>query len=411
VLEAGRDYVEHSYSDALQQGGQILSVGNPTRVPALPPDQAASILLITGTAGGVNYDGFASVYLDPANHAGVVRTYLPELRSYMAGLGISAPTDAALVARFQALPLPDRQVFLYRVYFTELKETGIDYNNPDSPRFQSYQRGFDAVARLFPESGTPGAKGGDVLLDGKPLETQAQGNITILAPYGRIAVGSDLAAISSGGGIVTRRGGDIALMADQNIDLFTSRVFTLQGGDITMWTSNGSITAGAGSKTSVLSAPLSYVTSPDGVITINVFGLQTGAGIGVLDALQGTDPNRKRSRLDLIAPRGEVNAGDAGIRVIGDLNIAAQVVVGVENIQVTGSAVGVPKVTQVNVAALTSASQLTQAAAKEGLGPAAAPRTTVQDLPSIITVEVVGYETTDKTPGAPEDKKKERKGK
>jgi hypothetical protein len=409
VLEAGRDYVEHSYSDALQQGGEILSVGNPTRVPALPPDQAASILLITGTAGGVNYDGFASVYLDPANHAGVVRTYLPELRSYMAGLGISAPTDAALVARFQSLPLPDRQVFLYRVYFTELKETGIDYNNPDSPRFQSYQRGFDAVARLFPGSGKPGAKGGDVLLDGKPFETQAQGNITVLAPYGRIAVGSELASISSGGGIVTRRGGDIQLMADQNIDLFTSRVFTLQGGDITMWTSNGSITAGAGSKTSVLSAPLSYVTSPEGVVTVNVFGLQTGAGIGVLDALQGDDPNRKRSRLDLIAPRGEVNAGDAGIRVIGDLNIAAQVVVGVENIQVTGSAVGVPKVTQVNVAALTSASQLTQAAAKEGLGPAAAPRTTVQDLPSIITVEVVGYETTDKTPGAADEKKKDRK--
>jgi len=250
-----------------------------------------------------------------------------------------------------------------------------------------------------------------VLLDGKPLETQAAGDITVLAPYGRIAVGSELVTSSSAGGIVTRRGGDIRMMSDLNIDLFTSRVFTLQGGDITMWTSNGSITAGAGSKTSVLSAPLTYVTSVDGVVTVDVFGLQTGAGIGVLDALQGTDPNRKRSRLDLIAPRGEVNAGDAGIRVIGDLNIAAQVVVGVENIQVTGSAVGVPKVTAVNVAALTSASQLTQAATKEGVGPAAAPKTNVQDLPSIITVEVVGYETTEKTPGASEEKKKERKGK
>jgi hypothetical protein len=42
---------------------------------------------------------------------------------------------------------------------------------------------------------------------------------------------------------------------------------------------------------------------------------------------------------------------------------------------------------------------------------AAAPKTNVQDLPSIVTVEVVGYETTEKTPGAPEDRKKERKGK
>src|SRR5262249_33503790 len=155
----------------------------------------------------------------------------------------------------------------------------------------------------------------------------------------------------------------------------------LQGGDITMWTSNGSITAGAGSKTSVLSAPLTYVTSVDGVVSVNVFGLQTGAGIGVLDALQGTDPHRKRSRLPVIAPRGEVSAGAGGTGRTGDLNIAARGGVGGENIRVPGSAVGVPKVTAVNVAARTSASQLTQAASKEGGGPAAAPRTAVQDLP------------------------------
>jgi len=47
---------------------------------------------------------------------------------------------------------------------------------------------------------------------------------------------------------------------------------------------------------------------------------------------------------------------------------------------------------------------------KEGVGLAAAPKTNVQDLPSIVTVEIVGYERTDKTPGAPEDRKKERKG-
>ena len=103
-------------------------------------------------------------------------------------------------------------------------------------------------------------------------------------------------------------------------------MFTLQGGDILMWTSDGSITAGAGSKTSVFYAPLRYTISADGVLQIDAFGLQTGAGIGVLDALQNAG-DRPRSRLDLIAPKGEVNAGDAGIRVVGDLNIAAQVVV------------------------------------------------------------------------------------
>jgi filamentous hemagglutinin len=195
------------------------------------------------------------------------------------------------------------------------------------------------------------------------------------------------------GGVVTRKGGDVRIMADQNIDLFTARVFTLQGGDITMWTTNGSITAGSGSKTAVFNVPLGYVMSADGVVKVDAFGLQTGSGIGVLDAIQNAG-ERKKSRLDLIAPRGEVNAGDAGIRVIGDINLAALTVVGVENISVSGSAAGVPKVEAPNLGAMTTASQVSAAATKEGVGPEARPRTTAADLPSIITVEVVGYETT-----------------
>jgi hypothetical protein len=250
------------------------------------------------------------------------------------------------------------------------------------------------VATLFTRdpSNLPGGGLGSVLLDGKSLETQANGDIAVLAPYGRIAVGTEVADSGGKGGIVTRRGGSIRMMADGNIDLFTSRVFTLQGGDILMWTSDGSITAGAGSKTSVFYAPLRYTISTDGVLQIDAFGLQTGAGIGVLDALQNAG-DRARSRLDLIAPKGEVNAGDAGIRVVGDLNIAAQVVVGMENIQVSGSSQGVPKVDAPNIGALTSASQVAQAATREGVGSEATARARVADLPSIITVEPVGYET------------------
>src|SRR5262249_1003670 len=195
------------------------------------------------------------------------------------------------------------------------------------------------------------------------------------------------------------------VMSDQNFDLFTSGVFTLQGGDILMWTSNGSITAGSGSKTSVFQKPLAYVIEGAGAGSIDAVGLQTGAGIGVLDALQGSG-NLRRSRLDLVAPRGEVNAGDAGIRVVGDINIAAAVVVGVENIQFTGKAAGVPKVEVPNITALTSASQLSQAAAQQGVGPEARPRASIAELPSIITVEAVGYETPTQPEG--QDRKKRK---
>jgi len=80
--------------------------------------------------------------------------------------------------------------------------------------------------------------------------------------------------------------------------------------------------------------------------------------------------------------------------------------VGVENIQVSGVAVGVPKVDAPNLGALTTASQVAQAAAKQGVGPEAQPSTALADLPSVITVEVAGYETTD--PSAAEDPKKKR---
>jgi hypothetical protein len=403
ALEAGRDLVQHLSSGKLEsiertQGGLLYGKGDGSRKeaernPALPRGRGANLLVLAGTEGGMDLPSFAAAYLDPANAQGVVTTYLPALAEYMKGLGYGTMGYAELVAAFSALPRMRRAAFLVdQVYFPELRATGIDYNDPSSERFQSYDRGFRAVSLLFPSDGS--APSGNVILDGKPVETWAQGSIDVVAPHGRVAVGSEVFDTSLGGGIVTRRGGDVRIMADGNIDLFTSRVFTLQGGSITMWTSAGSITAGTGSKTSVFDAPLTYAMSNDGVVTVNTFGLQTGAGIGVLDALQGADPDRPRSRIDLIAPVGEVNAGDAGIRVTGDLNIAALAVVGLENIQVTeGAATGVPQVEAPNLALLATTSQLTAAATQEGIVPsAAAAQKALADLPSIITVEVVGYE-------------------
>jgi hypothetical protein len=62
-----------------------------------------------------------------------------------------------------------------------------------------------------------------------------------------------------------------------------------------------------------------------------------------------------------------------------------------------------------NTVALTSASQVAQAAAKEGVGATTQPRQSVEDLPSIITVEVVGYETYDEG-GGEEGSRKKRSG-
>jgi hypothetical protein len=424
VVEAGRNVSQELYGKSLVEspaGGSMLAVGDGSKnglVPnlALPHGQASNLVVLAGTSGGMDLDGFAATYLDPTNAKGVAKTYLAELADYMNGLGRDGLSTADLVAAFRALPRGQQEVFLVeKIYFPELRASGIEFNDSTSVNYRKYDRGDAAVRTLFTATSPAGPSDvkGNIVLAGKPAETWAHGDLALVAPYGRIDVGNPSIDTSTiGGGVLTRRGGDVLTMADQDISLYTSRLFTLQGGDVTMWTSNGSITAGSGSKTVVSDVPLSYTMSNDAVVTVNVFGLQTGSGIGVLDALQGSG-TRPRSRLDLIAPKGEVNAGDAGIRVVGDLNIAALTVVGVENIQASGASVGVPKVETPNLGTLTAASQAAEASAKEAAGPAspAAPKNTLADLPSIVTVEVVGYETPATPDGAKDQERRDKKKK
>jgi hypothetical protein len=53
-------------------------------------------------------------------------------------------------------------------------------------------------------------------------------------------------------------------------------------------------------------------------------------------------PQVPPGNVDLIAPVGTVNAGDAGIGASGNINIAAEHVLGLDNIQFGGQATGVP---------------------------------------------------------------------
>ena len=117
-------------------------------------------------------------------------------------------------------------------------------------------------------------------------------------------------------------------------------------------------------------------------LAINPQGLVTGAGIAALATIPGTPP----SDVDLIAPLGTIDAGEACIRVSGNVNLAALQVVNAANIQVQGTSTGVPTVQGPPVAALTAASN-TAAASQQ----AAAPPPKGNDQPSIIIVEVMGY--------------------
>lgn len=121
-------------------------------------------------------------------------------------------------------------------------------------------------------------------------------------------------------------------------------------------------------------------------------GLATGGGIGVLASVKGVAPGS----VDLIAPEGTIDAGDAGIRATGNLNIAAAQVLNAGNISVGGATTGAPA-SGVSAPSLGSISAANSSSA--ATNSSATSQTVAQnrdsapkdDPLSIFTVEVLGY--------------------
>ena len=129
-------------------------------------------------------------------------------------------------------------------------------------------------------------------------------------------------------------------------------------------------------------------------VATDLAGLATGGGIGVLATVAGIRPGN----VDLIAPIGAVDAGDAGIRATGNLNIAATIVLNSANISVGGTSAGTPAAPAVAApslgglaAASSSAAAGTSAANNQVPKQDKEEQAMGQEQPSFITVQVIGY--------------------
>ena len=128
-------------------------------------------------------------------------------------------------------------------------------------------------------------------------------------------------------------------------------------------------------------------------VQTDLAGLATGGGIGVLATVAGVPAGN----VDLIAPAGVVDAGDAGIRSSGNLNISAVQVLNAGNIQVGGSSVGTPAPAAApNIGGLVAASTAASGAGNTGVTSVTNQQNALAsapppELPSIITIEVIGY--------------------
>jgi hypothetical protein len=157
----------------------------------------------------------------------------------------------------------------------------------------------------------------------------------VLAPHGGLNVGPLTANGTKAAGalgLVTAAGGDLTAIVRDDILVNQSRVFTVGKGNLMLWSSQGNIDAGRGAKTVTNSPPPRQVLK-FGKIELDTSGSFSGSGIAVLSS---------DSILDLYAPKGEINAGDAGIVSKGNAFFGATRFVGADNLAVSGSVAGGP---------------------------------------------------------------------
>src|SRR5690606_21442719 len=185
-------------------------------------DLAASVGAVTGVAYANNRDAAAAMALLPvAQQHAIAR---------------SALDNASLLAR--------RELVL-ETAIAEVRKGGIE----DARSFfesenaaAGFERSDAALALLFPGDSWQG----DIKLGFSALRSYDDGDINLFTPGGQVDVGlaGTVAGFTRGAdklGIVTSLYGAINVVADQSINVNASRIFSLDGAGITLWSSEGDI--------------------------------------------------------------------------------------------------------------------------------------------------------------------------
>ena len=119
---------------------------------------------------------------------------------------------------------------------------------------------------------------------------------------------------------------------------------SFRGGDITVWSDQGSVNAGRGSKTTVSSSPPIQKEISPGVYQTFYSPPAVGSGIRAVTSVNPNDPSGQAPSagdIYLFAPQGVIDAGEAGIAG-GKVVLGATEVLNAQNISFSAGSVGVP---------------------------------------------------------------------
>lgn len=363
VITAGRDITDTATGEGLpiQVGGPgsldifagrsvnlgtdigITTVGN-LENPNLPTAEGADLTLAVGYGSqGADYSDFLKTIIAPA----AATVYQTQLVNYVESqTGMTGLTFAQAEAIFSKFTTAQQTPLIDDVFFHELLLSGRAANSGAGVGFAE---GYAAIDALYPGSrnattANPNPYAGNLSLIASQIYTESGGNISILVPGGSIDVGLAFTPVGIGKkspgqlGIVAVGTGNVDIYAEGDVNVNASRIFTLGGGNILIWSDEGSIDAGNGSKSSLAAPPPIINVTTNGAIQVNYGGSLSGSGIRTIQ----TNDTIPAGDVDLDAPVGTVDAGDAGIGAAGNINIAAAHVIGALNINFGGTATGVP---------------------------------------------------------------------
>lgn len=340
---AGRDFNLGSSTGLLTGTGCYTCRASGDDYNPFLPRTGANIVVIAGLGRAPANAAFIDRYLDAASTvpdselpAAEGNLYQSWMRAYVAQPGdVGEVGSATALARLRAMAPDEQRSLLQRIVLNEIVVTGdIATNNDSGALFNDYSRAYRAIESLFPGPDGRWPVRGDINLFFSQIKTLRGGDIQLWAPGGQVLAGL---ATSSGSakeakdlGIVTLSGGSISAVVSGDFLVNQSRVFTLQGGDLLLWSSDGDIDAGRGAKTSSSTVPPRLRLTADGQIEYDVTGAVAGSGIAVLKA----NPDVTPGKLRLFAPRGTIRAGDAGIRAF-DATFGGNIE-GADNINIGG---------------------------------------------------------------------------